>query len=258
MRIVAGLCILVMTVANGNAQTAGVYYQSRFRIAGVLLRAGAICGADYKRTIAVGLDLIATPELKAIAKAYPDTTQQWMKGGADNFNTGVMTDGLASACAYALTVRRQAEDIVKNDRAAFSSQGETVEQDQIWNDRIEHGACTRLRDRRTDSPADIAECNRDYAMTPMCISYKGFAFSWFDMANDPNPALSSPSFSIANLNTLGSKGDPADPPYYRSPQFRDVLRRLLNITFSPARSKWSTRDQFADYAYRICMDGHPF
>jgi hypothetical protein len=258
MRIVAGLCILVMTVATGNAQTAAAYYQSRFHIAGVLLRAGAICGADYERTIAVGLDLIATPELKAIAKAYPDTTQQWMKGGADNFNTGVMTDGLALACAYASTVRRQAEDIVKNDRATFSSQGETVEQDQRWNDRIEHGACTRLRDERTDSPADIAECNRDYAMTPMCISYKGFAFSWFDMANDPNAALSSPSFSIANLNALGSKGDPADPPYYRSSQFHDVLRRLLNITFSPARSKWSTRDQFVDYAYKICMDGHPF
>jgi hypothetical protein len=144
------------------------------------------------------------------------------------------------------------------DVSNSGTEGETVEQDKIWNDRIEHGACTRLRDRRTDSPADIAECNRDYAMTPMCISYKGFAFAWFDMANDPNPVLSSPSFAKANLNTLGSKGDPADPPYYRSPQFHDVLRRLLNVAFSPARSKWSTRDQFADYAYKICMEGHPF
>lgn len=142
--------------------------------------------------------------------------------------------------------------------AAFSNEGETYAQDKIWSDRIEHGACTRLRDRRTDSPADIAECNRDYAMTPMCISYKGFAFSWFDMANDPNPALSSPGFAMANLNNLGAKGDASDPPYYRSPQFREVLRRLFNVTFSPARTKWSTRDQFADYAYKICMEGHPF
>lgn len=142
--------------------------------------------------------------------------------------------------------------------AAFSNEAETYEQDKILGDRIEYGACTRLRDRRTDSPADIAECNRDYAMTPMCISYKGFASAWYDMANDPNPVLRNPAFAMASLNDLGSKGDAANPPYYHSPQFRDALRRLLNVTFSPARSKWSTRDQFADYAYKICMEGHPF
>lgn len=69
----------------------------------------------------------------------------------------------------------------------FSNQGETYEQDKAWNDQLEHGACTRLRDRRTDSPADIAECNREYAMTPLCISYKGFASAWYDTANDPSP-----------------------------------------------------------------------
>jgi hypothetical protein len=141
---------------------------------------------------------------------------------------------------------------------SFSNEGETYAQDKIWNDRIEHGACTRLRDRRTDSPADIAECNRDYAMTPICISYKGFAFTWFDMANDPNPELNSPAVAMGALNALGTKGDPAEPSYDRSPQFREVLRRLLNVTYSPARAKWSTRDQFADYAYKICMEGHPF
>ena len=142
--------------------------------------------------------------------------------------------------------------------AAFSNQGETYEKDKIWGDRIERGACARLRDRRTDSPIDIADCNHDYAMTPICISYKGFASAWFDMANDPSPALSNPSFAMANLNNLGSKHDRADPPYYQSRQFRETLRRLLNFTFSPARSRWSTREKFADYAYKICMDGHPF
>ncbi len=95
-------------------------------------------------------------------------------------------------------------------------------------------------------------------MTPICISYKGFAFAWYDMANDPNPMLSAPGFSMQTVNTLGDKGDPANPPYYHSPQFRDALRRLVNVTFSPARTKWSTRDQFADYAYKICMEGRPF
>jgi hypothetical protein len=117
LRIVAGLYILVTISAAADAQTAGAYYQSRYHISGFLLRAALVCGGDYKRTVAAGLDLVSTTELKAVSKAYPDTTQQWMKGGADNFNTGVMTDGLASACAYALTVRRKAEDIVKSDRA---------------------------------------------------------------------------------------------------------------------------------------------
>jgi hypothetical protein len=142
--------------------------------------------------------------------------------------------------------------------AAISNGGETYAQDKIWNDRIEHGACTRLRDRRTDSPADIAECNRDYAMTPMCISYKGFASAWYDMANDPNPELRSPAFSMDTVNELGTKRSDTDPPYYQSPQYKDLLRRLVSVTFSPARTKWSTRDQFADYAYKICMEGHPF
>lgn len=141
---------------------------------------------------------------------------------------------------------------------AFSNEGETYEHDKVWSDRIEHGACTRLRDRRTDSPADIAECNHDYAMTPMCISYKGFASAWYDMANDPNPALSSPAFAMANLSDIGTKALVTDPPYYRSPQFRETLHRLLKVAFSPARTKWSTRDQFANYAYKICMEGHSF
>jgi hypothetical protein len=138
------------------------------------------------------------------------------------------------------------------------SQKETYELDRAWNDRIEHGACSRLRDRRTDSLADIAECNRNYAGTPMCVSYKGFASAWYDMANDPNPAVASPDFAIASLNDLGNKGQVTDPLYYQSPQFRETLRRLLNIAFSPSRAKWGSRDQFADHAYKICMEGHYF
>ena len=109
---------------------------------------------------------------------------------------------------------------------------------------------------RTDPPADRAECDRDYASEPLCMSYKGFAFAWFDMANDPNPTISSPAFAIAALNRLGS-GLGTHPPHYQSPQFRETVRRLLNFTFSPSRSKWSTREQFADYAYKICMEGRP-
>ena len=34
---------------------------------------------------------------------------QWMMEGANNFNTGVMKDGIGTACSYALTVRAKAE-----------------------------------------------------------------------------------------------------------------------------------------------------
>jgi hypothetical protein len=140
--------------------------------------------------------------------------------------------------------------------ATFNNQGETYEKDRAWGERIEHGACSRLRDRRTDSPVDIAQCKRDYAMQPLCISYKGFAHAWYDIADNQTPGVSTMAVQMDTINRLGTKTD--DPPYYSSPQYQDALRRLLNIAFSPSRSRWSTRDQFADYAYRICMESHPF
>jgi hypothetical protein len=49
------------------------------------------------------------------------------------------------------------------------------------------------------------------------------------------------------------------PPYQQSPQFKSMLHRLLRVTFSPDRRKWgSTQKQFSDYAYKICMEHHPF
>jgi hypothetical protein len=117
LRIIAGLCISLTISVAADAQTASVYYQSRYHLSGLLLRASAVCGGDWKRTVDAAFNLISTPELKAISKAYPDTTEQWLKGGADNFNTGVMTDGLAKACAFALTARSKVEATVKSDRA---------------------------------------------------------------------------------------------------------------------------------------------
>lgn len=50
------------------------------------------------------------------------------------------------------------------------------------------------------------------------------------------------------VNQLDNKKADTDPPYYQSSQFKEMLRRLVNVTFSPARIEWRTRDQFADYA----------
>jgi len=143
--------------------------------------------------------------------------------------------------------------------AALSNARETYETDRAWEEQLAHGACTRLRDRRTDSPADVAECNRDYAMTPLCVSYKGFASTWCDLAENPVPGgVSTIAFQMDVINRLGSKRAETDPPYYQSPQYRGTLHRLLNVAMSPGRKRWGSRDQFTDNAYKICMENRPF
>jgi len=105
----------VAIVANqANAEDRRVLYESRYTLAGFLLRASNVCEGN-RHDIDVSMSLLAPDELRAFSKAFPDTTAKWMKKGADNFNVGVMKDGIPSACTFALTVMRQAEDIVKND-----------------------------------------------------------------------------------------------------------------------------------------------
>jgi hypothetical protein len=141
---------------------------------------------------------------------------------------------------------------------AIDNRRETYESDRAWSYRIERGACSRLRDRRTDLPADIAECRHDYATQPLCMSYKGFASTWFEMADNPPPVIGTLAFQANVINTLGStKANPDPPSYYVHPQYRDMLHRLLNVAFSPDRKKWGNREHFADYAYRNCMEGRP-
>jgi hypothetical protein len=135
---------------------------------------------------------------------------------------------------------------------------ETYEQGKAWNDQIENGACSRIRDRRTDAPADVAECNRVYAQSPLCVSYKGYATIWYDMVDDPNPNIKWFAVQTDVINTLGDKMQNTDPPYYRSPQYRDMLHRLLKVTFSPGRKRWADAKQFGEAAYRACIDGRPF
>jgi hypothetical protein len=102
------------TVINRESEEA--FYHSRYMLAGFLLRAGAVCSGDWKRTIAAGFGLLSSEEFKTMSKAYPDTSHQWMDEGATNFNTGTMTDGVGAACAYAMKVRSQAEEIAQTDR----------------------------------------------------------------------------------------------------------------------------------------------
>jgi hypothetical protein len=99
-------------------------------LAGFLTRAAVVCGGDkksFKRFIDAGLGLLGTPELRAISKAYPSTTGQWMKEGAETFNERVMTNGMSPACAYAITERGKAEGIAREPLARQSASGDNAD-----------------------------------------------------------------------------------------------------------------------------------
>jgi hypothetical protein len=135
---------------------------------------------------------------------------------------------------------------------------ETYEQGRAWEEQIRNGACTRLRDRRTDSPADVAECTRIYSQQPLCKSYSGFAYAWFGMANDPNPQISSLDWTTKVIDSLGTNSKNSDPEYYQSEDYHRMLHRLAKVIFSPDRSRWKTNDETRAFAYKICIEGHAF
>ena len=83
------------------APAMGYVYYTTYNLAGFLLRSSAVCD-DPKRTIeAWGALLGSTPEFRAFAKGYPQTTNKWLKEGGEKFNESVMKDGVRATCEYA-------------------------------------------------------------------------------------------------------------------------------------------------------------
>ena len=109
----AGATFVISPIAI--ALDRGVVYESRYMLAGFLLRASTVCQGN-KHDIDVAFSLLNPDELKAFSKSFPDTTAGWMKHGADNFNNQVMKDGIPAACSFALDVLRKAEEMSKSDR----------------------------------------------------------------------------------------------------------------------------------------------
>jgi len=89
------------------AESAGETYRARFFISGMLMRASIVCGKNWMGKAKVGLDLISTPEMRDLTRAYPQTTKKWLQEGAANFNDGVMKDGIPAACAFANEMLRK-------------------------------------------------------------------------------------------------------------------------------------------------------
>jgi hypothetical protein len=101
---------------NEGKKPAMAMYEARYTLAGFLLRAGKVCTSDSQPNIDAGFSLLDSSELKQISKSYPETIQSWMMQGADNFNAGVMKDGMKVACAYAVAVRRRVEEGIASER----------------------------------------------------------------------------------------------------------------------------------------------
>lgn len=107
---VAAICLIVSAITGYSQEDKQAFYFSRFYASGFMLRAARTCGGDWQRMTMDAIDITASPELQRIANAFPDTAKGWGMDGATNFNRGVMTDGLASACATALKFREKAEE----------------------------------------------------------------------------------------------------------------------------------------------------
>jgi hypothetical protein len=132
---------------------------------------------------------------------------------------------------------------------------ETRAQDAAWEQEMRDGACARVAANRAGSADDIAACKRHYAETPRCVSLRNFASNWFDKPDDHR--LNWLAVEKQAIAALGKPKSGADPAYYRSAQYRDMLRHLLGVVFSAGRSKWSDREAFGDDAYEACMAGRP-
>jgi hypothetical protein len=173
---------------------------------------------------------------------------------------GLAIDGKTyQRCETQAPPANAAADVRANTQGGAGASSETYEQDKAWTEQINSGPCIRLRDRRTDSPADIADCKRLHSQQPLCISYEGFASIWFDMVNDSNPYTNKLDWTTNVINSLGTKtSNSDDPEYFRSLQYRQMLHRLSNVIFSPKRSQWKNKKEIGDFAYKICMEGHPF
>ena len=134
---------------------------------------------------------------------------------------------------------------------------ETEASDSAWGQRM-HAACSRLRDRLTDPPAVVAECLHQNAMKPLCVDYKGWAWVWVDMQDDHTetapyypPGTDMFKHQSDVIDHLGEKGDPSDPWYYKLPDYKRQLHRILAAAL--ARPTTMNKEQFSQYVYTRCL-----
>jgi hypothetical protein len=86
------------------------HYANHFLDAGYLLRAAAVCEAEKHRTVNAAFHaMMATPDIKRMAQAYPEFLKRWMEYGGENFNDDVMKHGVTETCNHVGETRERAE-----------------------------------------------------------------------------------------------------------------------------------------------------
>ena len=97
-------------IAQQPANTADEAYHHRYTTAGYLLRAGAVCKSDNKRTVDAASGLVSGNEMKAFSKSFSRKTRAWMTEGAEVFDIDVRQGGTRPACEAAMREREKAEE----------------------------------------------------------------------------------------------------------------------------------------------------
>lgn len=129
---------------------------------------------------------------------------------------------------------------------------ETVPSDRAYDYATTHGACTRIRDRLTDSPADVAACDHHDQAKPKCLDYRDFSEVWFNLSKSHDAVMPYQDQMIDGLPTsYGSKST----VIYHDPAYLAELHRLLVVAQT---SKAKSGAAFAAYAYKRCMIGTTF
>jgi hypothetical protein len=90
-------------VASADENSA---YQSRFLLAGVMLRSSIVCvereTIDALETrVQLAMRLLSAPPMREFSTAFPELSKRWQMDGSENFNRGVVSEGVSGACDYA-------------------------------------------------------------------------------------------------------------------------------------------------------------
>jgi hypothetical protein len=96
--LLAATAFVLAVASSAEAQSYGDYYRSAYFLLGMYLRAGTVC--NNKIFVDYGFSLVGSKEFRTFSAAYPETSEKWMREGGENFNRGVMNDGILAACKF--------------------------------------------------------------------------------------------------------------------------------------------------------------
>src|SRR5438874_748587 len=102
MKTILAAAMFILVLGDlAEAQSRGDYYMSAYFLLGMYLRASNVC--NDKSLAEYGFSLVGSKELRAFSAAYPKTVEKWIREGGENFNRGVMNDGIFEACKFVVS-----------------------------------------------------------------------------------------------------------------------------------------------------------